>query len=131
MIEKPLFWIVLAVVIIFFLAKRIRIAKENERFAVHALGKYAGFKGPGLQLKWAGSETEWTRIKADDRGKIISPDMCRVHKVDVPFKSEDQVRIGNYIRLYGFDDDRVLVSLDKDQRGSFICEKCGHQNILS
>jgi hypothetical protein len=79
----------------------------------------------------AGSQTEWTLIKADDRGKIISPAMCRVHEVDVPFKSEDQVRIGDYIRLYGFDDDRVLVSLDKDQRGSFICEKCGHHNILS
>ncbi len=130
MIENPLFWIVILLIITFFLAKHIRIAKENERFAVRVLGKFAGFKGPGLQFKWTGRETEWTLIKADDRGKIISPDMCRVQEADVPFKSEDQVRIGDYIRLYGFDDDRVLVSLDMDQRNSFICEKCSHQNIL-
>lgn len=130
MFEKPLFWIIVIIIITFFLTKRIRISKENERFTVHALGKFTGLKGPGLQLKWAGSETEWSIIKVDDRGKIITSDMCRIKEIDVPFKTDDQVRIGDYIRISGFNDDNIIVTLDKDQRSSFICEKCGHQNFI-
>ena len=129
--EFLLLKIVIIGIIIYIFNKRIRLAKENERYVVHALGTYTGFKGPGLQIKWTLESTAWTHIKADDRGKIISPEMCRIHEVDMPFKSEEQVRVGDYIRLYGFEKDHVLVVLDKDQRGSFVCEKCGHQNTLN
>lgn len=130
MFEKPIIYIILILILTIFLARRIRIAKENERFAVHALGQFKEFKGPGLHIKWSGSETEWTRVKADCRGKIVTDKMIRVDEIDIPYKSEEQLGIGDYIRISGFENESVLAILDKDQRDSFVCEKCGHHNIL-
>ncbi len=41
-------------VLVVYLALSIRIANENERFAVFVLGRFAGYKGPGLVLKMPG-----------------------------------------------------------------------------
>ena len=56
--------------------------------------------------------------------------MIRVDEIDIPYKSEEQLGIGDYIRISGFENESVLAILDKDQRDSFVCEKCGHHNIL-
>ena len=130
MFEKPFIYIILIIILLIFLARRIRVANESERFAVHALGQFKEFKGPGLQFKWSGGETEWSPIKADSRGKIVTDKMLRVNNIDVPYKSEEQLKIGDYVRISGFENERVIVILDKDQRDSFVCEKCGHHNIL-
>lgn len=130
MFEKPIIYIILIVILIIFLARRLRIAKESERFAVHFLGQFKEFQGPGLHIKWSGGETEWTRITADSRGKIVTDKMIRVDEIDVPYKSEEQLKIGDYVRISGFENESVLAILDKDQRDSFVCEKCGHHNIL-
>ena len=128
--EKLIIYIILFFIIFIFLARSIRIAKESERFAVHAIGQFKEFKGPGMQLKLS-SQTEWTRIKADSRGKIVTDNMLRIDDVDIPYTSEEKLKVGDYVRISGFEDKGVLAVLDKDQRDSFVCEKCGHQNILS
>ena len=130
MFEKPIIYIILIIILTIILARRVRVAKESERFAVHALGQFKEFKGPGLHFKWSGGETEWTQIKADSRGKIVTDKMLRVKDIDVPYKSEEQLKVGDYVRISGFENERVLAILDKDQRDSFVCEKCGHHNIL-
>jgi hypothetical protein len=87
-------------------------------------------KGPGLHIKWSGTETEWTMIKADDRGKAVTEKMIRVNEVDVPYKSEERIKIGDFLRICGFDGETVIAVSDADQRSSFVCERCGHHNIL-
>lgn len=72
MFEKPFTYIVFTIVLTIFLARRIRIAKEGERFAIHALGQFKECKGLGLHIKRSVGETEWTRIKVDSRGKIFT-----------------------------------------------------------
>ena len=130
MFEKPIFYIILIFILMIFLWRRIRIAQENERFAIHALGQYKGMIGPGLHIKWSGTETKWTLIKADDRGKSVTDTMIRVHDVDMPYKSEEKIKVGNYIRVSGFHNEKIIVVIDSDQRSSFVCEKCGHHNIF-
>lgn len=130
MFEKPILYIILIIILTIFLSRRLRIAQENERFVVHSLGQYKRVRGPGLHLKWSGAETKWTRIKADDRGKAVTDTMIRVHDVDMPYESEEQIKVGNYIRISGFHDEKIIAVLDADQRSSFVCEKCGHYNIL-
>ena len=130
MFEQPTFWIVLILLISLFLWARTRIARDNERFAIHILGQFKGFKEPGLHIKYSGKEIEWTRIKANDRGKVVTSDMIRIGEIDVPFKADNQVRLGGYVRVSGFEKDCVLVIVDEDQRNSFVCEKCGHQNYV-
>lgn len=128
MFENPFLWIALVFTIV--LAARIRIAKENERFAVHILGQFKGFKGPGIHIKFSGKEIEWSRIKADDRGKVVTNEMLRIGENDIPFKSDNQVRLGDYVRISGFEKEHAIVVIDNDQRNSFVCEKCGHQNFI-
>ncbi|BBO86154.1 hypothetical protein DSCO28_67200 [Desulfosarcina ovata subsp. sediminis] len=130
MFEKPIVYIILVIIFTIFLSRRLRIAQENERFVVHALGQYKGLRGPGLHLKWSGSETKWTRIKADDRGKSVTETMIRVHDIDIPYESEEPIKVGNYIRISGFNGEKIIAVLDSDQTNSFVCEKCGHHNIL-
>lgn len=130
MFEKPIVYIILLILLSIFIFRRLRIAQENERFVIHTLGHYKGVKGPGLHIKWSGAETEWTMIKADDRGKAVTEKMIRVKDVDVPYKSEEQIKIGDFLRISGFDGETIIAVIDADQRSSFVCEKCGHHNIL-
>ncbi|MDY6856056.1 MAG: hypothetical protein SWO11_15385 [Thermodesulfobacteriota bacterium] len=104
---------------------------ETEGFSVHTLGQFKAFKVPGLYFKCSGGETEWTFIKADDRVKIVTDKMLRVNNIDVPYESEEQLKVADYIHISGFENERAIAFLDKDQRDSFVCEKCSHQNVLS
>jgi regulator of protease activity HflC (stomatin/prohibitin superfamily) len=131
MFDSPIIAIILIVLLMIFLFTRLKIAQENERFAVHVLGQYKGMKGPGLLIKWTGSETKWSKVKADDRGKAVTHDMVRILDVDIPYQSVEKVKIGDYLRISGFDGEKVIVVMDPDQRGSFVCKKCGHHNILN
>ncbi len=130
MLENPILYIVIIIILTIYFTRRIRIARENEIFAIHILGQFKGLKGSGLHIKWSGAETEWTRIKADDRGKVVTDRMMRVHDIDVPYKSEEKTKVGDYLRISGFNNEQVVAILDTDQKSSFVCEKCGHQNIL-
>ncbi len=130
MLENPFTWLAVIVLITVLTAKGVRIASENQRFAVHNLGKFIKFRGPGVLFKFTSNESKWTRITAGDRGKAITSNMCRVNNADVPISSDDKVRIGDYVRIAGFTDSVALVALDQDQRRSYICEKCGHENTL-
>ena len=130
MFEKPIIYIVIVAIITIFLARRIKIAQEGERFSVHVLGRFKCFKDSGLHIKISGSESVWTRIKADDRGKIVTNNLMRVHDVEIPYKSDQEIKLGAFARISGFENERAFVVLDTDQRTSFVCEKCGHNNIL-
>lgn len=45
-----MFYILAAILIIFFLSSSIRVAKENEWIVVFRLGRFLNIKGPGFVL---------------------------------------------------------------------------------
>ena len=120
-------WILL-VLLAFFFALRFRIVREQERFAVIALGKFTSLKGPGILFKLSGKEVKWIRVSCGDRGEVISPGVIRVNGADVPFVGDSDLRPGIFVRVSGFDAAKVKVVNDQDQRRVFVCEKCGHEN---
>ena len=130
MFEKPIIYIILIIILIIFSLDVLESQRRVKDLQFMSSGQFKEFQGPGLHIKWSGGETEWTRITADSRGKIVTDKMIRVDEIDVPYKSEEQLKIGDYVRISGFENESVFAILDKDQRDSFVCEKCGHHNIL-
>jgi len=110
-----------------YLAMAIRIAHENERFAVYALGRFVGLKGPGLGLKVPGGGADFHRIALGAEGEVQSNELVSIASRAVPFTSKKSVRTGTKVRVCGFDPARVEVEALQQV---FVCEKCGHKNVL-
>ena len=115
------------IILLLLLARCLKIAAENQRFAILRLGKYAGLKGPGLLLKFSGSETLWERLTVGDRGELVAPGIGQFKRVQVPVEIDRGVLAGSTIRLIGFTGDSVLTMLDPNQQRKVVCEKCGHE----
>ena len=62
--------LVVVVLITAVLYSSIKIAQENERFAVFIIGRFAGFKGPGIVLNTSASKL--VRLKVGDFGTLTS-----------------------------------------------------------
>jgi len=120
------FWIFLIIVVAYLLSA-IRITQENERFAVYSLGRFAGFKGPGLVLKIPGGSSEFVRIPLGAEGEVQSNEVVLVGSHAMPFTSESSVRAGTKVRVTGFSNAAVKVEA---QQKFVVCEKCGHKNAL-
>lgn len=123
-------WVLLLIIVVFLIA-RIKLVKDQERFAVVTLGKFSGLKGPGLLYKFSGREVQWVRVSSGNRGEVVSPGVVRVNGADVPITSGNDLSPGTFVRVSGFGHDRMDVVADSDQRRAFVCEKCGHENRLS
>lgn len=123
-------WLLLALLVILYAVFRIKIASEHERFTVHRLGKFVGFKGPGLLIKWSGTEDKWTRIIAGDRGELTDQAVAKVNGVHIPVELEGTGSTGQFVRIKGFLPGTAKVILDSNQARTIICEKCGHENMI-
>jgi hypothetical protein len=127
-------FIVVIFIISYILSSRIKIASEHQRFAVYALGKYMGLKGPGLLFKWSGGETKWLRLSIGDRLELIAPKIAKINEFSIPVDSDEKVTIGSVIRVVGFkgsaENSVVQTMLDSDQRRKVKCENCGHEMLI-
>lgn len=120
--------VVLTGAIATILVFHIRIVREDERLVVHRLGQFHGLRGPGLVFKLYIDTAEPLAIGA--RGEALGTGAARFGAVEAPVQSEDAVGLGSVVRVVGFGEDRVQVTLDTDQTRSFVCQKCGHPNTL-
>jgi regulator of protease activity HflC (stomatin/prohibitin superfamily) len=120
-------FIILAV---YFLAK-IKVLTDQERFAQIILGQFHKFKGPGLLVKWAGSEVKWIKVSIGDRGEVLTPQRVRIHNRDLPYKPDNSIKVGNFVRIMDFTEDKLIVTYDNNQERSMVCENCGHENTLT
>lgn len=102
----------------------LKIANENERFAVFAVGRFVGLKGPGLLLKWPGGATKFIRISLGAEGEALSNELVSLEDHSVPYESNSTVRAGSKVRVVGFGENTVQV--EKLQR-LVECDKCGNK----
>ncbi len=119
--------LILLAIVAIYIMMAIRIAQENERFAVFALGRFVGLKGPGLVLKMPGGGSDFHRIALGAEGEIQSTELVLIGNRPVPFTSSDSMRSGTKVRVSGFDSARVKV---EPLQRFIVCEKCGHKNAL-
>ena len=122
--------VIAIVVVTAFLASKLKIIPEGQRRAVYALGKFAGFKGPGLVFKWSGGETEWKPVAVGDRGELLDSGLAEFGETKIPVTLEGEARIGELVRIRAFDEDKVIVIRDHNQSRVFRCERCGHENRI-
>lgn len=118
--------VLFAVLLAMFLASGIQVARDSERFAVFVLGRFAGFKGPGLLLRVPGQVAIWHRIKLGDRGELLNGGLARFGSFDLPVQGSAPVRAGTHVRITGFSSSSVVVEPSEDQVRSLRCPKCGH-----
>jgi hypothetical protein len=95
--------------VVFMLQKSIHVAAETERFAVFTLGRFTGYRGPGLIMIWP-FVTQPFRLKIGDTGTLISPEFASFGKVEVPVTGLSSIGVGSTLQITGFDDDGPQVS---------------------
>jgi hypothetical protein len=128
--SETLFYIVVILVLLVFFLKRLFVVGEHERMAINALGRFTGFKGPGLLFKISGVE-QWHRVAVGDRGEVLAAGVVRINGTDLPVEDQSVAVPGELVRVVGFTQSAVQVRRDDVQTRTFTCEKCGHQNVLS
>ena len=122
--------ILIAVVVgLFVLSRSLRVASEHERFAEIDVGRFTGFKGPGVVFKLSRG-AEWLKVKVGDRGELLAPGVARFEDHDLPVETTVVVEPQEFVRVTGFEgegrDARLIVALDRNQQREIKCPKCGH-----
>ena len=116
--------LVVVALIVAVLPSSMKIAHENERFAVFVLGRFAGFKGPGLIFK--SSTSKFIRLKIGDIGTLTRREFARFGENDIPIKNTADLRVGDSVRIERFDETGLhLVKSSVPPRTH--CPKCGHE----
>jgi len=117
--------LIIIVLIIFISASSLKIAQENERFAVFVMGRFGGFEGPGLVFA-APMIKRLVRLSVGDIGTLTSEEFASFGDVEVPVKNSASVRVGASVRIDGFDENgpRLAASAERLEQ---ICPNCGHQ----
>jgi hypothetical protein len=123
-------YVIITLIIVIILARSIKAAADQERFAVIAIGQFKKLKGPGVLFKFFGREVEWVKLRLGDRGELVSPEFGRFQDKDIPVIVDSGTKVGSLIKIIGFDEDKIVAHLDLEQRRAFICEKCGHENVI-
>lgn len=122
--------ILIAVVVgLFVVSRSLRVASEHERFAEIDVGRFTGFKGPGVVFKLSRG-AEWLRVKLGDRGELLAPGVARFGRHELPVETAEMVEPQEFVRVTGFGgegrDARLVVALDRNQQREIECPKCGH-----
>ena len=130
MLENDALNFIFLIIFVLFIAG-IKILKDQERFAVILLGKFQKFKGPGLMVKWPSTEIKWIKVSVGDRGEVLTPGWVHICDRDLPFKPDNSIKVGNFVRIMGFTEDKLIVAYDDNQQRTMICENCGHENTLN
>ena len=101
MTESPVL-IVLIVVLIGVIYGSLRVAGEGERFAVFMLGRFQGYRGPGLILV-APFIQRIHRLKVGDTGVLANSTSARFDGVDIPVTGLASLQPGQGVRIDRFD----------------------------
>lgn len=117
-------YLLILILVAVVLYSSIRIAQENERFAVFTMGRFVRYKGPGLVLKSA--MTQLIRLRVGDIGMLTSHEFARFGDVDVPVTNVDSFRAGDSVRIDGFDDTGPRLVKSSVHRKTH-CPNCGHE----
>lgn len=125
----PGLFITMLLVLAFLLAGGLKMASEHERFAVFRLGRFIGFRGPGLCFRPWHTE-KWVRIKPGDRGELMDSALAKINDADLPVQVDGKASIGQVIRVKDFQGDQLWVTPDSFQGRTVVCQKCGHVNQL-
>jgi hypothetical protein len=128
--SEPLVYLVILLVVLVFFLKRLLVVGEHERMAIISLGRFVGFKGPGLLFKVSGVE-QWHRVAVGDRGEVLAAGVVRINGIDLPVEDQSVAAPGELVRVVGYTESAVQVRRDDVQTRTFTCEKCGHQNVVS
>lgn len=108
-ISNNILLIIFAAIIIFFVAG-VRIANENERFVVSALGRHAGIKGPGLLIKWPNSSVVWHRVALNDDGQYLGDGLVKLRDAVFPAEYTDSIKTGDSIKIVSFRNNCITIS---------------------
>ncbi|MDH3614535.1 MAG: hypothetical protein OEU90_07160 [Gammaproteobacteria bacterium] len=114
----------IAAILLVVVYNSIKIAQEDERFATFVLGRFAGYKGPGLIL--TATPMRVHRLKVGDLGVLTSPEFAEFGKVSVPVRNTGQLNVGDSIRIAGFEENWPLL-VSSSVRPTQHCPQCGHQ----
>ena len=117
--------LLLLVLVVVLLTTSLKIAAEEERFAVFTLGQFSGFRGPGL-IFVAPFLTRVHRLRAGDIGILTSSEFAEFNSVNIPVMNTQSLEIGQPVRIDGFDDTEPRIA-SSTQRATNQCPKCGHQ----
>ena len=112
------------VIVVLMLSRSIRIAGESQRFAVFTLGRFDGYRGPGL-IVVAPIISQVLRVAVGDTGTLISPEFVTIGNAEIPVTELDSLAVGSTIQIAGFDEHGprfVPASVSQASR----CPKCGH-----
>ena len=120
---------VFLVLVIMFLLASLKVASEYQRIAVFRLGRYFGTKGPGLILIIPIIDKCYT-FSIGDHGQLISDNTGKFKEAEVPVEYNTKIYTGSQIKVSGFSDNKIQVTLDEDQGRRIRCEKCGHEMRL-
>jgi hypothetical protein len=124
-------YILVFFVLFIFFAMGFKVLRDQERFAVFILGRFKKFKGPGLLFKWPNGLPKWIKVSIGDRGEVLKPDWVRISDTNLPFEHDGSIQVGNFVRIMGFTEEKLIVAYDNNQERSMICKNCGHENILN
>ena len=116
--------LIITALVVILAYSSLRIANENERFAVFVLGRFLEFKGPGLVFKT--QAMKFVRLKIADIGVVISPEFVRFGESDVPIPQAKEFRVGDSVRILSFGEDGPFLERS-DKAAIQQCPKCGHE----
>jgi len=102
----------------------IRIANENERFAVFVMGRFWKFKGPGLVFKAA--TMKLIRLKIGDIGVVTGPEFVKFGESDIPASQASEFGIGDAVSILSFGEDGPFLARS-DRAPKQRCPNCGHE----
>ncbi|MBN1473095.1 MAG: hypothetical protein JW914_00625 [Syntrophaceae bacterium] len=120
----PTFVILLLAVI--FLLTSLKVSSEYQRIAVFRLGIYFGIKGPGLIVVIPIID-KCHKFSIGDHGQLISDNIGKFKEAEVPVEYSTKIYVGSQIKVSGFVNNKIQVTLDDDQGRRIRCEKCGHE----
>ncbi len=116
---------ILLILIMVIAVQVIKIAQEDERFAVFIMGRFAEFRGPGLIFA-PPHVAKVVRLKIGDVGMIAGDGFARFVDNVIPITSTERLRTGDAVRIERFNDDGSPQLARSKDRPKHSCPKCGH-----
>jgi len=101
--------LVLGVLLLMIIAS-IRVAKENERFAIFILGRFFVLKGPGLVICLPFVQKA-VRLTIGDMGKYKGNEIAEYLGYSLPVMADSTPGINTPIRIKSFNNGQVHVEL--------------------
>ena len=111
-----------------FVAASVRIAKENERFAVFVLGRFLSIEGPGLLIYPPLGTKKLVRVALGAECEVQSSELLKIGDYALPYVSRTKAMAGTKVKVVGFT--KSAVEIEPLREHYVICEKCGHKNAI-